>query len=419
MNLAKVACINTVALAVLLGLGSFLSQPAQAQTFTLLYTFPDYSGVDVHGVVRDKSGNLYGTTKQGGTHNDGLVFKVGSSGNETTLYNFTWNNGDGAYPYPGVIRDGADNLYGTTNTGGNQSYCAGSGCGTVFKVDTTGAETVLYSFTGGSDGQYPFAGVIMDKAGNLYGTTYSGGNVNCQAPLGCGTVFQLSPSQGGTYTETVLHRFAGGAKDGAVPSNGSLLRDSKGNLYGVTVFGGSGGTGCGGNRTGCGTVFRLSKSGMLKVLYSFVGGTTDGCFPIGALAMSAKGDIYGTTPLCGSSGDGIVWKLSKKRVETVLHSFCGGASDGAVPWAGVILGAKGNLYGDTQKGGGCQGTCGTVFKLSESGTLTLLHSFDGLDDGDSPTSPLIRDAAGNLYGTTEGGGPPNGQGYGTVWKITP
>lgn len=377
-----------LALAVLLGL-VVTTQSAQAQTFTTLYNFTGASdgGYPFAGLVRDKTGNLYGTTYSGGSSTTGTVFKVNKSGTETVLYSFT-DGTDGGLPYAPLVRDAGGNLYGTTELGGASGY------GTVFKVDPSDAETVLHSFASGiTDGQLPLGGLLRDTKGNLYGTTFEGGNP------GYGTVFKVDASG----TETLLHSFAG-TPGGGYPRYENLIMDTKGNLYGVTQAGGT---------NSYGIVFKLSKSGKFTVLHNFIGGTTDGCLPFGTLVMDKKDNLYGTAESCGSSGDGVVWKLSKKGVETVLHNFAGGSSDGAIPIAGVIMDAKGNLYGNTEEGGSA--SLGTVYELNKKGTLTVLHSFAG-SDGEAPFGGVIRDAKGDLYGTSSAGGT---GGYGTVWKLTP
>ena len=390
---------GALALVVVLGLRIVVAQSAPARTFNVLYTFQGLSdgGEPYAGLVRDAAGNLYGTAISSGAFGWGVVFKVDPSGTETVLHSFGDGSTDGRTPYAGLVRDKAGNLYGTTYEGGGIG-CV-DGCGTVFKVDTTGTETVLHSFTGGTtDGCFPYAGLLLDKAGNLYGTTQA-----CGASSS-GTVFRLSKSG----KETILHSFAGGTKDGAYPLYGSLLTDTNGALYGVAQYGGT---------ANDGVVYKLSKSGALRVLYSFAGGTTDGCNPNGSPAMDTLGNLYGTAVACGSSNMGIVWKVSKSGKEKVLHNFAGGTADGADPIAGVILDAKGNLYGDTQYGGGtgCFGAgCGTVYKVSKTGALTLLHIFAG-SEGALPFGGVIRDTKGNLYGTAFLGGSPD---WGTVWQIT-
>jgi uncharacterized repeat protein (TIGR03803 family) len=389
-------------LAVVLALGVVAPQSAQAQTLSVLHKFagkPDGAG-PFAGLVRDAAGNLYGTTVYGGSTGDpgyGVVFKVDSSGAETVLYSFT-GAADGAYPYGGLVQDTAGNLYGTTVQGGAYG-CSGYGCGTVFKVSTKGKETVLYNFMGGSsDGCYPDAALVRDSAGNLYGTTRS-----CGAS-GYGTVFRVS--QGGT--EAVLHSFVGGASDGAIPLWGGLLMDTKGNLYGVTEAGG--GTGCI-DAYGCGVVYRLNKNGVLTVLHGFAGGTTDGCTPYGTPALDAKGNLYGTTDACGSFGYGTVWKVNTQGVETVLHNFARGSRNGVAPYAGVVIDAEGNLYGTTSFGGAFDH--GALYELGKQGKFTALYSFSGLSR--KPIGAVIRDAKGNLYGTAFEGVSSGG----TVWKLTP
>ena len=244
---------------------------------------------------------------------------------------------------------------------------------------------------------YPTGGLVRDTAGNFYGTTIGFG----YCP-GYGSVFKLTKSG----TLTLLHSFSGGA-DGGQPYLTSALMDTAGNLYGVTEEGGD--LDCN-NGEGCGVLYKLTKRGALKVLHTFKGETTDGCWPLGTPAMDTKGNLYGTTEGCGSFGAGTVWKVNKHGTETVLHNF--DVSDGEVPMSGVIMGAKGSLYGDTEAGG--TSGAGTVYELSERGILTL-HNFD-YSDGETLTGGLVRDAMGNLYGTALEGG---AGGYGTVWKLTP
>jgi uncharacterized repeat protein (TIGR03803 family) len=390
------------------------AQTVSAQTETVLYSFrggEDGASSALGNLVMDKQGNLYGTTPSGGIANSsctsgscGTVFKVSPAGKEKVLYRFT-GGADGASPQAGLVIDQAGNLYGTTFAGGIQN-CAGKGCGTVFKVSPAGQETVLYSFTGGDDGGLPIGGLVMDKTGNLYGTTED------SAPLTFGTVFKLTPSG----TETVLHTFTGGS-DGVSPSYGNLLMDTRGNLYGTTQAGGS---------SQGGTVFRVTPSGTETVLYAFKGGA-DGKLPFGSLAMDKQGRIYGTTSLGGMPcGCGTVYRLTPSGTETVLYTFQGGA-DGLGPLGGVVLDSAGNLYGTTEFGGSTTCTpvtCGTVFKVSTSRTETVLHSFvlNG-SDGIIPFSGLLMDKQGNFYGTTADGGTGTGAacpaGCGSVYKVTP
>jgi uncharacterized repeat protein (TIGR03803 family) len=391
-------------LVVLFVLGAGTIPPAEAQTFTVLQTFAGSNGEGPYaGLVRDAAGNLYGATSEGGSFGDGVVFKLNPAGKETVLYSFT--GVDGKSPN-GVIRDARGNLYGTTYTGGSGQCKSdfGIGCGTVFRLDAKGNETVLHSFKGGPDGALPFAGVILDAKGNLYGTTANGGDVSSCNGSGCGVVFKLDPRG----KETVLYRFTGGTTDVCNPAGG-LLRHS-GNLYGTTYS-------CG--ASGCGTLFKVDTSGTEILLHSFAGGTIDGAEPYAGLVQDADGVFYGTTVAGGAFGDGTVFKVSETGKETVLHNFAGGATDGEYPYAGVILDANGNLFGNTFQGG--RSNWGTVFELNmkkgptgRSAHITLLHSFTGSEGGGGPYGGVIRNA-GNFYGTTSGGGR---RGYGTVWQIT-
>jgi uncharacterized repeat protein (TIGR03803 family) len=380
-------------LVVALGLGLLATQSAEAQTFTVLHAFAGERSDGASpfaGLVADTAGNLYGTTSSGGSIGYGTVFKVSKARKETLLHSFTGS--DGGEPLAGLVGDNAGNFYGTT-------YGGSSGYGTVFKVSKAGKETILHSFIGGSsDGCYPSGGLLRDNAGNLYGTTQQCGT------SGLGTVFKVSKAG----RETLLHSFTG--VDGGFPYYTGLLMDKKGNLYGVTPEDGT---------YNNGGLYKLTKSGTLIVLHGFAGGS-DGCYPFGTPAMDTKGNLYGTTYGCGSSGEGIVWKVSENGTESVLHNFAGGSTDGANPYAGVIFDAKGNLYGDTVYGGdgaGCNSSgCGTVYELNKKGVLTLLHSFVLSSDGENPVGGVIRDGNGNLYGTTEDGGSHN---LGTAWKLTP
>ena len=340
---------------------------------------------------------------------------------ESVLYSFE-GSPDGAFPVAGLARDAQGNLYGTTEEGGNPGACPHYGrydCGTVFKVDTTGKETVLYSFTGGADGANPHAGLVPDAQGNLYGTTYFGGDPACvsEGTYGCGTVFKLDTSG----NETVLHSFAGHPGDGANPEAG-LVRDAQGNLYGTTLTGGSGGPELCSGVGGCGTVFKLDTTSKETVLYSFTG-VPDGEEPDAGLVRDAQGNLYGTTYNGGASNLGTVFELDTTGKETVLHSFTGTGGDGSEPYGGLVLDAQGNLYGTTSFGGASGD--GTVFELDTAGKETVLYSFTGTGgDGAYPSGlvRLVRDAQGNLYGTTYEGGDlacDAPYGCGTVFKLTP
>jgi uncharacterized repeat protein (TIGR03803 family) len=365
-----------------------------AGTLSTLYSFPGgglpQSGPVFFnaGVIRDSAGNLYGTTPYASA--GGMVYKLSASGQGTTLFNFTGAPG-GTEPKTGVTRDSAGNLYGTTSFGG------AANAGVVYKVDTTGHETVLYSFTGGADGDYPLAGVTLDSAGNLYGTTFHGGT------QGFGVVYKVDT----TGQETVLYSFTGGA-DGGYPEAGVIL-DATGNLYGTTLEGGA---------AGAGVVYELDTAGHETVLYSFTGGV-DGGFPLASPIRDAAGNLYGTTNGGGTAGLGVVYKLNATGQETVLYSFPGGP-EGAFPFAGVIRDGAGNFYGTTADGGGPagEGGHGVVFKLTAAGGYSVLYTFTGGTDGGAPLGGVIRDSSGDLFGTANIGGLAGcSLGCGVVYKV--
>jgi uncharacterized repeat protein (TIGR03803 family) len=368
----------------------------RAQTFTVLYTFtstadgqqPDAS------LIRDGAGNLYGTTQYGGTKGGfGTVFKLDTTGKETVLLSLA-GTPDAEDPYSGLTRDKAGNFYGTTLYGGTQG-----GFGTVFKVRPNGKKILLHSFAGTPDGEDPRSVLVRDSAGNLYGTTQYGGTQG-----GFGTVFKLDTKG----KLTLLHSFAG-TPDGEDPYAG-LLRDKAGNLYGTTLYGGSGG--------GFGTVFKLDAKGKLTLLHSFTG-TPDGEDPQSGLLRDAAGNLYGTTHYGGTNGGyGTVFKLNAKGKLILLHSFAG-MPDGVNPYSRLIRDPAGNFYGTTFYGGTLG--YGTVFKVNAAGKLTILHSFNYSPDGGNPIAGLILDKAGNLYGTTSAGGDLSCgfSGCGTVFEVTP
>jgi uncharacterized repeat protein (TIGR03803 family) len=318
---------------------------------------------------------------------------------ETVLLSF--NGGDGDVPYAAPIFDSKGNLYGTTEYGGS------SGDGAVFELTPSNGkwtEKTLYSFNG-TDGALPAPSLIMDAAGNLYGTTLEGGSD------GNGTVYELSPSKNG-WTATVLYNFNG--QDGA-ESEGSLALDSKGNLYGTTTYGGA---------NGDGAVFELTSSNgkwTEKLLYSFNPNGQDALFPEAGLIVTAKGTLYGTTYGGGSNGAGAVFEMSPGAngtwTEKVLHSFNLNGTDGIQPEAPLVMDSKGNLYGTTSAGGADD--AGIVFRLTGNGkggwTEKVLYSARSTD-GSVLFGPLSFDANGNLYTSTYAGGAYT---YGAVIELKP
>ena len=340
---------------------------AQAQKPATSVAWPEkvlfsFNGTDGSGptadLIFDAAGNLYGTAG-GGEYGAGTVFELtptaGGGWTETVLHNFG-NGTDGAYPSGGLVFDAAGNLYGTTPDGGTYSCFGGGGCGTVFELTPAAGgswtEQVLHNFNGVTDGYQPVAGLIFDAAGNLYGTTAGGGPG--------GTVFELTPTGDGNWTEEVLHTFGIGT-DGAVPT-AALVFDAAGNLYGTTYHGGTNNS-C--VYTGCGTVFELTYSGgtwWYQVLHNF-GSGSDGYWPQANLIVDAAGNLYSTTFQGGTHGEGTVFEVTPgsggRWTEQVLHSFNG--ADGYWPWAGLIFDAAGNLYGTTNRGGAYE--AGTIFEL--------------------------------------------------------
>jgi len=354
---------------------------ACVSNFTPLYSFAggNSDGADpYHTLILGSDGDFYGTTLAGGTSNTGTIFKVTPSGTETLFYSFA------SIPYSGLVQGSDGNIYGTTASGGT------SGRGTVFKITPSGTETVLYSFPAGSS--EPYTGLVQGSDGNFYGTTGANGTSDD------GTVFEITPSG----TETVLHAFAKSGTDGQIPYAG-LIQGSDGNFYGTTYDGGA---------SGLGTVFKVTPGGTETVLYSFAGGS-DGKHPYGGVTQGGDGNFYGTTYQGGTSGYGAVFKLTPSGTETVLYTFAGGSSDGAYPEAGLIQGSDGNFYGSTLQGGASG--LGIVFKLTPSGTETILHAFAGGSDGANPTANLVQGSDGSLFGSTSAGGT---GGHGTFFKVT-
>ena len=377
------------------------SAPAQAplhralpssSSYHLLYRFPGYAngGFGPLASLIDVNGTLYGTTKYGGGSTNcvggcGTVFSLDTSGNEKVLHSFTGGS-DGAYPAAGLLNV-SGMLYGTTERGGTN--CT-DGCGTVYIISASGSENVLHSFGAGSDGQNPLAS-LTDVNGTLYGTTLYGGEYSN------GTVYSITTSG----AEQVLHSFCANS-DGCVPSGG--LIGFNGTLYGTTPQGG--GNGCSG--TGCGTVYSVSASGSEKVLYRFAGGS-DGQSPGGSL-VNVNGTLYGTTTRgggtgCDDYGCGTAYSLTTTGTEQVMHSFAGGR-DGALPQAGLID-VNGTLYGTTVSGGGTPCSvnpwlpvhgCGTIYSVTTSGGEKVRFRFKSEYVGE-PAESLVN-VGSALYGTT-------------------
>ena len=313
---------------------------------------------------------------------------------ESLLYSFAGAPSDGAEPWYGSLILAADgNFYGMTAFGGTHDD------GTVFKLTPAGVETVLWSFGNGNDGSNPYGSLIQASDGNFYGMTNLGGL------YGRGTVFKITP----TGVETVLWSFGNGT-DGSSPY-GSLIEGSDGNFYGLTYIGGIH-QGYVGNVYQGGTVFKITPTGVETVLWSF-GNGNDGSMPYGKLSLGPDGNFYSMTYVGGVNGKGTVFKITPAGAETVLWSF-GASGDGAHPTGSTTLGTDGNFYGMTIDGGA--NDAGSAFKITPSGTETVLHSFGGPGDGNQPQGSLILGADGNFYGVTGTGG---STGLGTILEITP
>jgi uncharacterized repeat protein (TIGR03803 family) len=412
----KVLAATRAALAIVLLTVMASAWQARAQNFIVLHTFantPD-GAYPVAPVLRDAAGTLYGTTFFGGTESAGTVFKVDKDDTETVLFSFSGTEGQpsGAFPSGNLVTDEDGNLYGTALEGSG-------GSGVVYKLTPSGKETILHNFEGGigtTDPKVPESGLLLDKVGNLYGTTICGGaSKSCYT----GTVFKLAKNG----KLTVLHSFTGGS-DGGAPM-ASLIMDEVGNLYGTTFVGGDLECTLQGEK-GCGVVFKLDRFGKETVLHAFTG-KDDGAFPLGggvALVADADGNFYGAAGYagafggqCGIYGCGTVFKLDKTGKFTVLHAFSKDGTEGETPNGALVLDPAGNLYGTTQTGGAA-GNYGTVFEVSRTGKLTVLYSLNGGSEGATPFAGLIRDSQGNLYGTAY-------QAFlrfervGTVFKVTP
>ena len=359
--------------------------------------------------------------------------------NFTTLVNFDSTNGGN--PAGSLVQGPDGNLYGTTFGGGANMNCFGTGCGTFFKMSPSGTLTTLYNFCSQAncaDGGSPSAALVLGTDGNFYGITELGG-ANGSGTVFAGTVFRITP--GGTLTTLYNWCSQPNCADGSYglfPESGPpFVQASDGNFYGTTDSGGT---------FGAGTAFKLTPSGALTTLYTFCSqsGCADGDLPMGSLIQGSDGNFYGTTYFGGAYGYGTVYKITSSGTLTTLYSFCsqgglGVCTDGALPIVPLIQANDGKFYGSTSFGGAnvnsayCaaeSGSCGTVFKITPSGTLTTLYNFcsqANCTDGASAGFGLVQATDGNFYGTTlQGGGntscglPQFGiVGCGTVFEMTP
>ena len=409
---------------------------SQTQALPILTMLHNFTGPSVDGANPESAlaigttGVLYGVTYAGGTHNLGTVFQLtaqaGGHWTATILHSFAGASMDGSGPLGGLIIAKNGTLFGTTKYGGTVTSACSAGCGTVFTLTppkapgSAWAESVLYRFTGlNGDGSLPLGGVVMGQGGVLYGTTSSGGTA------GKGTVFVLTPPAGhGPWTEAVIHTFAGpSSQDGAVPTS-AVVVGAGGTLFGTTNYGGA---------AGYGTVFEMTPPAVAggvwseSVLHSFTGKNGDGSVPFGSPTLGAGGVLYGTTNIGGNAGKGTVYQLTPPAASggawtlTVLHSFTANNGDGSGPFAGVVIGKNGALYGTTY-GGGTSPIGGTIFEVaapaSGSGpwTETVLYNFLGPLNGygSGPIGGLVVGPNGVLCGATQYGGT---GGDGTVFEL--
>lgn len=405
-TLIEILAVLTMALMLPTGAGA-------SGTTKILYSFKDKpdGAAPVAGLIFDTAGNLYGTTSKGGSAGMGAIFKLtrnsDGSWSESVLYSFAGGS-DGATPDAEVVFDGSGNLYGTT-AGGGDIAC---GCGTVFELtpnsDGTWKESVLHRFTG-ADGYVPFSRLIFDTTGNLYGTTWLGGDLSCDQvnKHGCGTVFKMTPDGHGGWTESVIHKFENSDGYGVLAP---VVFDGSGNLYGTAVQGGA---------KNQGTIFKLTPQSSgpwtLSVLHSFTE-HPDGALPSAGLIFDGA-NLYGTTVSGGNNdGTGTVFKVDTKGHLKVFPNHPGNGLR-----AGLVAGPAHTLYGNAVDTGPLGGGGGTIFKLTVQpggvGTFTELHRFHG-KPAMHPWGTLVRAKGGHLYGTSKDCG--KGEGCaGTVFEIRP
>jgi uncharacterized repeat protein (TIGR03803 family) len=384
-----------------------------AQTFSVLYDFCSLTNCEdgshpYAGLVQASDGNLYGVATSGGADSGGTAFNVTLNGTLTKIYNFCWQSHCPEQSTQAALVQASDgDFYGTSPDGG------AFGTGSVFEITSTGKLILLYSFcaqSGCPDGGNPEAALLQAMNGNLYGTAVDGG------ANGHGAVFKITPS--GALTTVYSFCSEADCEDGVTPWGG-LVQGTDGSFYGTTLNGGE---------NGYGTVFRMTAAGKLTTLHQFCSqiNCTDGGNPKGTLVQGVDGNLYGTTYYGGTFLSGTVFKITATGRLTTLYSFCSqsNCADGAEPLAGLVQGTDGNFYGTTWQGGGsnCPYGCGTIFKITSSGTLTTLYSFcpeKGCPDGYYPEANLIQDTDGNFYGTAPGGGAVTcAGGCGTIFSLS-
>ena len=340
---------------------------------------PSYSGI----VAQGRDGNLYSTAPNGGASCCGAVFQITPAGKLKNIHSFSGNGNDGAFPQGGVTLGTDGNFYGTSYEGGTAT------AGVVFRVTPAGTTTTLHSFTGGKDGAYPYAPPIEGNDGNFYGTTaYGGDTTKCNS--GCGTIYKITPAG----TLTTLHEFD--ITHGYGPYT-PLVLGTDGNFYGTATSGAS---------ANAGVVFRITPAGNFTVLFSF--DSTHGESPFSGLVQGNDGNFYGTT-IYGGTGSGVIFKITPSGKLTVLHNM-NGTTDGAQPYGGLVQGTDGNFYGAAAYGGtvnaNCSNGCGTLFKITPTGSYSVLYKFDSTTGAQAHVTPF-QHTSGVVYGDTTVGGTGN------------
>lgn len=365
--------------------GSIVVSNSHAATLTRLASFNGTNGSSPFGgLVRDGAGNLYGTTESDQVGGGGTIFKVSAGSNAiTTLADL--NDSSGRNPFAGLTRDLAGNLYGTTYNGGDQNL------GSVIKFDVATATLSTLASFNGADGAFPAASLIVDSAGNLFGTTVYGG-VN-----DAGTVFRLDA---GATSVTTL---ASLSQSGGMNPFSTLTRDLAGNLYGTASAGGI---------NGRGTVFKVAAGTNALSTVAAFSGTTTGDSPNGGVVVDAAGNLYGSTYHGGASDVGAIYRIAS-GTSTVTRLASLATANGTRPLGELIMDAAGNLYGTTSAGG--TSGAGTIVRIAAgTNAITVLATFN-TTDGATPFAGLIADASGNLYGTTQAGG---ANGFGSIFRLT-
>lgn len=421
-------CLNlfAIALAVVCEFLAPTTRVHALSTEQVLYNFNYDGGTNPDGgLILDAAGNLYGTASLNGPTGAGTVFELLPNGSGQwdyeELYNFCSVSGcpDGEIPQAGLIIDADGNLYGTTSQGGN--FGCGHGCGTVFELSHSSSggwtEKILYAFSGADDGGTPVSGLVMDSSGSLYGTASSGGPSSIYCAQGCGVIFRLQPGTNGSWTETVLHSFcsANGCLDGATPNGVNI--DAAGNIYCTTGQLG---------QYGGGTLLQLipnQKAGWTKKLIHTFGQDEglDGEVPNPGLVFDASGNLYGTTNKGGRNKAGTIFQLTRDTnglwSGKILHNFCSAenCADGGLPAVGLTLGSNGHLYGTTFVGGPPYGF-GAVFEIASGANDHWSYAVLYNSISGNLNAPITVDSAGNLFTTTAVGGEFD---LGSVLEVTP